>query len=190
MTPSRWQVLLGLFLVPAAVVWPLMGSVYSSLPPLPWTAVPTLLLLALGEFYSAFGVRARLHGHPLPAWGIRGELRRLRAEVRDLRAEVRSGRGTQRGSRIDPLTIARFAALGKASAHAAAVLAGIFTGILLHVAGNLDIETPRADAWVSGATAVSALVLVVAALFLEYSCRVPKGPDDRDPPSVPPTPPR
>lgn len=185
MTPSRWQVLLGLFLVPAVLTWLLMRSAYSGLPPLPWTAVPTLLLLALGEFYSALNVRARVRGLRGPGLSVYGEVRRLRGEVRDLHEDLRTGRARPRGSRIDPLTIARFAALGKASAHAAAVLAGIFAGILLHVAGDLEMETPRADAWVSGSTALAALVLVAAALFLEYSCRIPKRPDDQDRPAEP-----
>lgn len=186
MTPSRWQVLLGLFLVPAALTWLLMRSAYSGLPPLPWTAVPTLLLLALGEFYSGLNVRARLRGVRGPGLSLYGEVRRLRGEVRDLHEDLRSGRGRPRGSRIDPLTIARFAAFGKASAHAAAVLAGVFTGILLHVAADLEMETPREDAWVSGSTVLAALVLVAAALFLEYGCRIPKGQDDdRDRPTEP-----
>jgi hypothetical protein len=76
--------------------------------------------------------------------------------------------------------VARLAALAKASAHAAAVLAGVFGGFALALSDLLDLATPRRDFWVSGGTAVSALILVGAAYFMEYACRVPKGPDDED----------
>ena len=81
---------------------------------------------------------------------------------------------------IEPLVAARLAALAKASSHAAAVLAGVFGGMVIYLSSSLDKPTPRRDFYVSGATVLACLALIVAALFLEYSCRVPKDPEEED----------
>lgn len=124
---------------------------YADLPVLPWTAVPTLLLLALGEAFTGFNIRSRINRKP----GAKTELKP-----------------------VEPLMVARMAALAKASAHAAAALAGLFAGFAAYLAGSLDKPTPRHDFVVSVGTFVSAVALVAAALFLEYACRVPKDRDD------------
>jgi len=145
-------VLLALVLGTALVVWALLQGVYSRLAPLPWTAVPTLLLLALAEIVAGVNVRNRIH-HRTAAENARP---------------------------VDPLSVAKMAALGKASAHAAAALAGVFLGFAGYVLPHLDLPHPRHDFVVSVATTVSALVLTGAALFLEWCCRVPKQPDEED----------
>ncbi|WP_018654637.1 DUF3180 domain-containing protein [Actinomadura flavalba] len=147
MKPTRPLFLVGLVLVIALVTWVLVQAVYGALPVLPWTAVPTFLLLALGEAFTAFHTLRRIRRKP----------------------------GTRP---VEPLVVARMAALAKASAHAAAVFAGVFGGFVLALTGSLDMTTPRADFFVSAASGVSALVLVGAALFLEYACRVPHDPED------------
>lgn len=152
MKPSRPGVLVLTVLVPALVVWLLVREVYTGLPKLPLTAIPTFLLLGLGEIVSGIGIRNRIH-HKAAA---------------------------EKARPVDPMSVARMAALGKASAHAAAALAGVFLGFVLYTAENLDKATPRQDFTVSVATTVSALILVGAALFLEYCCRVPKDPEDAD----------
>ncbi|MEO3785583.1 DUF3180 domain-containing protein [Actinocorallia sp. B10E7] len=149
MRASRPAVLLALVFGSALVVWALLKGMYSQLPPLPWTAVPTLLLLALGEIVTGVNLRNKIH-------------HRSAAE------EARP---------VDPLSVANMAVLGKASAHAAAALTGVFLGFVLHVLPDLDLPTPRHDLIVSVATSVSALALTGAALFLEYCCRIPKDPE-------------
>ena len=151
MNPTRPAILIALTVGVAMVVWGVLQLAYVSLPPLPWTAVPTLLLLALGEVVTAVNTRARIQRKP----------------------------GTRP---VEPLVVARFVALAKASAYAATVLAGAFGGFVIYLASSLDKSTPRQDFTVSVASAIAALVLVGAALFLEHSCRVPKGPDDEDDP--------
>ncbi|HZB29213.1 MAG TPA: DUF3180 domain-containing protein [Streptosporangiaceae bacterium] len=147
MNATRPTILLTVFAGVAAIVWGVLRLTYASLPPLPWTAVPTLLLLALGEIVTAINTRARIQRKP----------------------------GT---TPVEPLVVARFVALAKASAYAATVLAGVFGGFVIYLSSSLDKPTPRRDFTVSVGSIVAALVLVGAALFLEYSCRVPKGPDD------------
>ena len=149
MNATRPTILVAVFAGVAAVVWGVLQLVYVSMPPLPWTAVPTLLLLALGEIITAINTRARIQRKP----------------------------GT---SPVEPLVVARFVALAKASAYAAIVLAGVFGGFVIYLASSLDKSTPRRDFTVSVGSIVAALVLVGAALFLEHTCRVPKGPDEDD----------
>ncbi|MFI6514013.1 DUF3180 domain-containing protein [Spirillospora sp. NPDC050679] len=147
MKPSRPVTLLALVVVIALITWAVLRTAYMSLPPLPWTAVPTLLLLALGEAFTGVNILRRIRRRP-------------------------------NTKPVEPLVVARMAAFGKASAHAAAVLAGVFAGFAASLADALDKPTPRSDFFVSGGTFLAALVLVGAAFFLEYSCRVPRDPED------------
>ena len=142
MTPTRIRTLALAALICAVLAWLVLRLVYVTLPPLPWTAVPALGLLAIAEAVSGRNVRARLRGE---------------------------------GTRIHPITVARMAALAKASSLTAAILGGLAAGFLIYVLGSLDKPAYRRDALVSGVTFASALALVAAALYLEYGCRVPTG---------------
>ncbi|MFC6879709.1 MULTISPECIES: DUF3180 domain-containing protein [Actinomadura] len=147
MKATRPLFLLALVVVVAAITWAVLRTAYVSLPPLPWTAVPTLLLLALGEGVTGVNVLRRIRRKP----------------------NTRP---------VEPLVVARMAALGKATALSATVLAGLFGGFALSLADSLDKPTPRQDFFVSGGTFLAAVVLTGAAFFLEYACRVPKDPDE------------
>ena len=151
MKATRPGVLVAIVVGLGLITWVVLRASYVSLPPLPWTAVPTLLLLAVGEAMTGGNVRARIDKKP------------------DAKP-------------VEPLVVARMAALAKASSHAAAVIAGVFGGFVLYLGASLDKPTPRHDFFVSGGTFLAAVVLVGAALFLEYACRVPKGPDDDEHP--------
>jgi hypothetical protein len=61
-TPTRTRTLVLAFLICAAGSWLLLRLVYTVLPPLPWTGVPALALLAIAEAVSGRNVRARLRG--------------------------------------------------------------------------------------------------------------------------------
>jgi len=154
MKPTKIRTLALTALVSALAVWLLLHLVYASLPALPWTTVPALLLLALAEVVSGRNVRSRLHG---------------------------SG-----GTRIPPITVARMAALAKASSLAAALIGGLAAGFLVYVLASLDKPAYRSDAVVAGVTLVSAMALVLAALYLEQGCRVPTRRDDDNDTGQPP----
>jgi len=62
MKPTRLRVLIVLAAVLAGATWLLLGLVYRRLPPLPWTSVPTLLILGIAEAYCGLSLRARLSG--------------------------------------------------------------------------------------------------------------------------------
>jgi hypothetical protein len=78
---------------------------------------------------------------------------------------------------VDPIAVARFVVLAKASALVGSIFAGFFAGLV----GWLLLERTRAatsDLPPSIAGLVASVGLVLAALWLERSCRVPKRPDD------------
>jgi hypothetical protein len=105
---------------------------------------------------------------------------------RDLRARIQGRPGAKPAP---PLFVARMVALAKASSLAAALLAGVSAGFVIYLSGMLDATTPRNDMITAGVSFGSSLVLLAAALYLEYCCRVPRNPDrDRDDESAPPPP--
>jgi Protein of unknown function (DUF3180) len=158
MTPTRARWLVTLGVASAVLVWLLLRSVYADLAPLPWTPVPTLLLLAIVEAWAGRGLRARLAG------------RNRAGQDRDRAARLRP---------LPPIAIARTAALAKASAHAAAVIAGLAAGFVIYLAGSLGKTIPRGDVFSAAGTFIGAMALVAGALYLERSCRVPKDPDEQ-----------
>lgn len=84
---------------------------------------------------------------------------------------------------IDPLVVARFVALAKASSFVGSLAAGGYAGFLSWVA-RLGSPTANHDTTTSALGVALALLLVAAALFLERVCRVPTQEDDDDwPPS-------
>ena len=155
MQPTKIRTLALAALVSAVLAWLLLRLAYASLPPLPWTGVPALLLLAIAEAVSGRNVRARLRG----------------------------GGGTK----IAPIAVARMAALAKATSLAAAIVGGLAAGFLAYVLASLDKPAYRSDAFVSGVTLVSAMALVLAALYLEQGCRVPTRKDEDDDNGEPPS---
>ena len=78
--------------------------------------------------------------------------------------------------RVDPLAVARYVALAKASALVGALSAGFSAGLL----GWLVLEptkAARADLPTAAAALIAAALLVGAALWLERACRIPGGQD-------------
>lgn len=149
MTPTKPTTLLVLAIVAAAAAWLAVRQTFATMPPLPWTAVPLMGLLALGELAAGFNVKARL-----------------------------AGRGS--GKPLQPIAIARLAALAKASSAAAALLGGAAAGFFAYVIGQLEKDVPRADAFAAGGTVAAAVALLLAALYLERCCRAPRPPQDTD----------
>jgi Protein of unknown function (DUF3180) len=62
--PTRLPVLALTLVVAAVITWAVVSLLYTSLPLLPWTMLPSLLLLALGELYTATVTRARIQRRP------------------------------------------------------------------------------------------------------------------------------
>lgn len=81
--------------------------------------------------------------------------------------------------RVDPLAVARYVALAKASSLVGAISAGFSAGLLAWLAME-PTEAAHDDLPVAIGGVATALALVGAALWLERSCRIPEGPDSQD----------
>jgi hypothetical protein len=102
---------------------------------------------------------------------------------RDLRARIQGKKGTRPAP---PLFVARIVALAKASSQTAALLAGICAGFMIYLSGLASAPTPRGDLVDASLSFGACLILLAAALFLEYCCRVPHDSSDDD--NAPPPP--
>lgn len=152
MQPTKPRSLLLVGIICAAAGWLIIRATFARLPALPWTGVPAIVLLAVGEVLTGRNLRARLSG---------------------------------RGKPVQPMAVARIAALAKASSAVAAAVGGLAAGFALYVAGSLAKSLPRTDELAAAATLAAALGLIAAALYLERSCRTPDEPDDDLPPDGP-----
>ena len=84
--------------------------------------------------------------------------------------------------RPHPLSMARMAVLGKASAHVGPIVCGLYTGYLIYLLPTLDIDARRDRALLCTVAGLFAVGLTVAGLLLERTCRV-RGSDDEPPPA-------
>ncbi len=62
MKPTRPWTLAGIAITCALAAWLIVRASFTSLPPLPWTSVPALLILALAEGVTGRNIRTRLRG--------------------------------------------------------------------------------------------------------------------------------
>ena len=85
---------------------------------------------------------------------------------------------------VEPMLVARYAALAKASSLVGALALGAYAGVLGYVLPLRDAPQPRNDAVVAAFGAAAGLAVVIAAYALERVCRV-KPP--KDSPPEPPT---
>lgn len=155
------------------------------------TRARTLLLIGAAAALVMWALLTVIYSKlpPLTWTGVPALLIAAGAEAwigRDLRARIMGRQGTKPAP---PLFVARMVALAKASSQAAALLAGVAVGFVVYLSGMLDATTPRNDLITSSVWFGSSVVLLAAALYLEYCCRVPKSPDqDRDDEPAPPRP--
>lgn len=80
---------------------------------------------------------------------------------------------------VDPLAVARYVALAKASSLVGAISAGFSAGLLSWLAME-PTQAARADLPAAVGGLAGALALIGAALWLERSCRIPERPDSKD----------
>ena len=78
----------------------------------------------------------------------------------------------------DPLAVARYVALAKASSLVGALYAGFSVGLAAWLALDLGNQAHKTDLPPALGGLVASLALIAAALWLEHACRIPKRPDD------------
>lgn len=138
-----------LYAVGAGVIsWIVVRRHYGAFPDLEWFVPLSLPVLAVFEILTGAQLRARIHRKP----------------------------GTVP---VEPLTAARTVALAKASAIVGAVMTGAWGGFLAFIVPKRDIlASANGDTTIGIVGIVGALLLVGAALWLEYCCRTPKPPEE------------
>jgi len=146
MGPTRYRDLIAAAAATAVLGYLVVHTLYRYFPPITlWTGL-SLLAVAAGEVVWAVSVRGR---------------------IRDGRIGVGAGR-------LHPLAVARTLAIAKASAWVGAVMLGWWTGVLFHVLPRRsELRMAAADAPGAAVAALSALALVVAALWLQHCCKSP-----------------
>ena len=84
--------------------------------------------------------------------------------------------------RPHPLSMARMAVLGKASAHVGPIVGGLYAGYLLVLLPGLEIASRRDRSVLCLVALLASIGLSVAGLLLERACRVPpSGTDEQSP---------
>ena len=136
--------------------------------------VVALVAGALSWFLLDLWTRGGGRSLPLP-WFTAVAIAVVAVVVAVLGWEVRRGVRGERSSPLDPLAAARVVVLAKAAVYGGAVLAGWYAGqglvILSSASGSRSARLIAA-----GATALAAVLLVVAGLLAQRWCRLP--PDD------------
>lgn len=128
--------------------------------------------LLLSVFYYDTGVA--VPWTPIAVFAALAVAEAMLAQNTAARIQHKPGAG-----RINPLAVARYVVLAKASSLAGALFAGFSAGLLAWLALE-PTEAARGDLPAAVSGLVAALALVGAALWLERSCRVPEQPDERD----------
>lgn len=151
MRPTKILDLLANVLIAAAVAWVATRWAYSTFPPITVIASASLYPVAAVEAVLAFVIRARVGDH-------------------------RIGDGPKQ---LHPITAARAVALAKASAQVGSLAAGVWLGFLIWVLPQRsDMRAAASDTPGAIVGLIAGVVLVAAALWLEYCCRAPHEPPD------------
>jgi len=91
---------------------------------------------------------------------------------------------TRPEQRPHPLSMARMAVLGKASAHVGPIVGGLYAGYLLVLLPDLEIVARRERAILCATAVLFSVGLTVAGLLLEHACRVPPSASDDEVPAA------
>lgn len=142
-------------------------------------AALALAWVLISEFYGEF---RELPWLPIAVSVALAVLEGYLAYTTRARIERRPGREP-----VDPLAVARFVVLSKASSLTGALFVGFYGGVLawllVEEARSGAVEARRSDLPVAAIGVLGALALTLAALWLERACRVPPGPEDEDDPA-------
>ncbi len=151
MRPTKILDLLANVAIAAAVAWVATRWAYSSFPPITVIAGASLYPVAAVEVVLAFMIRSRVGDH-------------------------RIGAGPKQ---LHPITAARAVALAKASGQVGSLAAGVWLGFLIWVYPQRGtIRAAASDTPGAIVGLVAGVLLVAAALWLEYCCRAPHEPPD------------
>lgn len=149
MGPTRSRDLLAATVAVAVVGYLFVRLIYRYFPPVTlWTGLSLLAVAALEA-----------------AWGL------------SVRRRISEGRIGVGAGRLNPLAVARTVAVAKASAWAGAVALGWWAAVLAYLLPRRsELRVAAADSPGAAVAAVSALLLIVSALWLQHCCKSPGDP--------------
>ncbi|HEX3614305.1 MAG TPA: DUF3180 domain-containing protein [Sporichthyaceae bacterium] len=156
MNATRGWVLAAIAAVSASLGWGgalLIDGLGRALPQVPASAPSVLALFAATLFTLGFTTRARM----------------------------RAARERPPGAKaMDPLLVARYAVLARASSPVGSGVMGLYAGYAVFLVPGLDQSGHRSLVGMAALAVASGFAVVVGALFLERICRVPGdgGPDN------------
>jgi hypothetical protein len=152
MGPTRRRDLAAAVLCTAVIGYLLVVLLYRWFPPITiWTGVSLAAVAALEA-----------------VWG------------RQVSAKINGGEIGDGPGRLHPLVVARSLLVAKASAWLGALMLGWWTAVLVYLLPRRSAMRVAGEDTVGTAVAVvSALALVVAALWLQHCCKSPSDPSDR-----------
>lgn len=151
MGPTRRRDLTAAVVGTAVVGYLLVMLLYPWFPPITvWTG-SSLLVVAVAEALWARYVRTKIND-----------------------GEIGDGPGW-----LHPLSVARSVVIAKASAWVGALVLGWWVAVLVYLLPRRSLRIPAADIPGTVVAAVSALALVVAALWLQHCCKSPHDPTER-----------
>ena len=148
--PTKMRDLAAIAAFATVASWILVRYNYGDLPPLPLLAGLVFYVLAVIEVVVAFVVRACV-------------------------ADRDVGRAH---GQLHPLLAARVVALAKASALLGAIGTGVWAGVLAYLWRHTELAAARSDTPAAVIGLIGGVLLVAAALWLEYCCRAPDDPTD------------
>jgi Protein of unknown function (DUF3180) len=135
-------------------------------------AAAALAWLLLAAFYGSIG--PNLPWSPAIVLAVLAVAEMLLAQNTSARIQRKPG-----SMPVDPLAVARYVALAKASALVGALSSGFSAGLVAWLAvDGTDAAHDDLPSGIGGL--VAALMLVGGALWLERACRIPEKPDSKD----------
>ena len=145
----------------------------------------TRLLIAIGVISAALGwgtvqIVAAWLGRLVPVpWLAGAALVLVAAALAYWTYQARPRLQARPGAKpMDGIVAARSAALAMAASRIGALVGGFYAGIAVGMIGSIGTPSGAQTFWAATVAAVGALALVVAAVWLEHSCRIPLDRDD------------
>lgn len=153
MGPTRKRDLTAATVAAAIIGYAVVLGLFRWFPPITVVTGLSLLVVAAAEAGGAFYIRSKVND-----------------------GKIGSGPG-----RLHPLAVARAVTIAKASAWVGALALGWWFGVLAYLIPRLDVQVAANDTAGAVVAAVSALALVIAALWLQHCCKSPEDqPEDPD----------
>jgi hypothetical protein len=151
------RVLVGVFAVAGVLSWAgaRLWDTLGTLPGVPVAAPVVLAVIATALLATALSLRSRLKAQREREQGAKG---------------------------VDPMMAARAVLFGHASALVAALVSGIYGGVLVFLLlESSEAPARHQQAIYAGLAVLAGIAVVSAAVFLQRICRLPDDDDDDDP---------